>query len=314
MKRYTVLTLICLLLTLSLYACASGRQQDPAPGEDGAFLIYYVSHDGNGIGAEPYEPVSDPADTRAMVEEVLAELGNNPLRQAYHAPLTGDIALREYRIDADGLLTLDFESRYLETDHVTEILDRAAIVRTLTQIEGVTGVLFLVSGTSLMTGRDEPVGVMDADTFIYNAGNEINTYDKTRITLYFADKTGEKLIPVLRNVVYHSNVSLERLVMEQLIPGPYTEDALATVNPALKILSVTLQDEICYVDVSEEILTPPAGIGAQAALYSVVNSLCEIRGVEQVHFYVNGDDQHTLPDGTSLASSFRKNSDIVVTQ
>ena len=314
MKRCASVCFICILLMLSLHACASGRREDTLPGEDGSFLIYYVNHDGNGIGAEPYEPVSDPQNTQAMVEEILAELGNNPLRLAYHAPLTGDIALSEYRLDADGLLTLDFDTRYLETDHVTEILDRAAIVRTLTQIEGVTGVLFLVSGTSLMTGRDEPVGVMDADTFIYNAGNEINTYDKTRITLYFADKTGEKLIPVLRNVVYHSNVSLERLVMEQLIPGPYTEDALATVNPALKILSVTLQDEICYVDVSEEILTPPAGIDAQAALYSVVNSLCEIRGVEQVHFYVNGDDQHTFPDGTSLASSFRKNSDIVVTQ
>ena len=314
MKRVTAAILIWLLTVLSLDACAAARQENTRPGEDGAFLIYYVSHDGNGIGSEPYEPVSAPGDTEAMVEEIIAELGSNPLRQAYHAPMTGDIALREYRLDADGLLTLDFDTRYLETDHVTEILDRAAIVRTLTQIAGVTGVLFLVSGTSLMTSADEPVGVMNADTFIDNAGNEINTYDKTRMTLYFADDSGEKLIPVLRNVVYNSNVSLERLVMEQLIPGPYTEDAHATVNPALKILSVTLQDEICYVDVSEEILVPPPGIGAQAALYSVVNSLCEIKGVEQVHFYVNGDDQRTLSDGTSLSASFGKNSDIVVTQ
>ncbi|MBQ4416547.1 MAG: GerMN domain-containing protein, partial [Butyrivibrio sp.] len=165
MKRCVSVCFICILLMLSLHACASERREDTLPGEDGSFLIYYVNHDGNGIGAEPYEPVSDPQNTQAMVEEILAELGNNPLRLAYHAPLTGDIALSEYRLDADGLLTLDFDTRYLETDHVTEILDRAAIVRTLTQIEGVTGVLFLVSGTSLMTGRDEPVGVMDADTF-----------------------------------------------------------------------------------------------------------------------------------------------------
>ena len=314
MKRFAAVMLIWLITVLSLDACTAGRNEGIAPGDDGAFLIYYVNPDGNGIGAESYEPVSDPGDTQAMVEEMIAELGRNPLRQAYHAPMTGDIALREFRLDADGLLTLDFDTRYLETDHVTEILDRAAIVRTLTQITGVTGVLFLVSGTSLMTSAGVPVGVMNEDTFIDNAGNEINTYDKTRITLYFADATGEKLIPVLRNVVYHSNVSLERLVMEQLIPGPYTEDAHATVNPALKILSVTLQDEICYVDVSEEILAPPAGIGVQTALYSVVNSLCEIKGVEQVHFYVNGDDQRTLSDGTSLSASFRTNTDIVVTQ
>lgn len=314
MRKRLLCVCICILAVLSVRACTFADRDAASSGEADAFRIYYVNHDGNGIGSDPYEPASDLADTQAMVAEVIAALQNHPLRQAYHAPMTGDIALREYRLDADGLLTLDFDTRYLETEHVTEILDRAAIVRTLTQIEGVTGVLFLVSGTSLMTGKNEPVGVMNADTFIYNAGNEINTYDKTAITLYFADETGEKLIPVLRNVVYHSNVSLERLVLEQLIPGPFTEDAFPTVNPALKIMSVTLQDGICYVDVSEEIMTPPPGVVAETALYSIVNSLSEIRGVEQVHFYVNGDDQRTFPDGTSLSVSFQKNADIIITQ
>lgn len=103
---------------------------------------------------------------------------------------------------------------------VTEILNRASIVRTLSQVKDVQYVSFLVEGEPFVDASGSVVGVMSADTFIDNAGNEINTYEKVKLQLYFADEDGTGLQAVSRTKVYNSNISLERLVMEELIAGP----------------------------------------------------------------------------------------------
>ncbi|MBR5970498.1 MAG: GerMN domain-containing protein [Lachnospiraceae bacterium] len=277
-----VLPVVLLWFMVSCGA-ASGRSE----AEDAdAFRIYYVNAQESGLVSEVYAPESDPSDTEAMLEEMINVLQTSAGRMEYEAPMTGDIVLREHRLE-EGLLTLDFDVRYLDRDPVTEILDRAAIVRTFSQIEGVDGVIFLVAGQALMRG-DEPVGVMTADTFIYNAGSEINSYDKVRITLYFAEPSGEALMPVYRSVVYNSNMSMERLVTEQLLAGPQTEEARATLSENIRVTNVTLQDNTCYIDFSEDFLSLLPGISPEIALYSLVNSLTELYGVERVQISVGG--------------------------
>ncbi|MBR0091618.1 MAG: GerMN domain-containing protein [Lachnospiraceae bacterium] len=297
--------LLSVILALCVTSCAvagnAGREED-----DGSFRIYYVNAEESGLVSEAYVPESDPADTAAMIEEVIGVLQTSAERMEYEAPMTGDIVLREHRLE-DGLLTLDFDVRYLDRDPVTEILDRAAIVRTFSQIEGVDGVIFLVAGSALMHG-ETPVGVMTADTFIYNAGSEINTYDKVRILLYFADPAGEALIPVYRTVVYNSNMSMERLVAEQLLIGPNTEEAQATLPSTAKITNVTLQDNTCYIDFSEEFLSLLPGISPELALYSLVNSLTELYGVERVQISVGGQTGLMFGDLIPLDAPLTANS------
>ena len=285
-KSIPLRLLICVIvLAFCAASCTNASGRTGAEEED-AFRIYYVNAEESGLVSEVYTPESDPGDTTAMIEEVITVLQTSAGRMEYEAPMTGDIVLREYRLE-EGLLTLDFDVRYLDRDPVTEILDRAAIVRTFSQIEGVDGVIFLVAGSALMHG-ETPVGVMTADTFIYNAGSEINTYDKVRILLHFADPSGESLIPVYRTVVYNSNMSMERLVAEQLLVGPNTEEAQATLSPNTKITNVTVQDNTCYIDFSEEFLSLLPGISPELALYSLVNSLTELYGVERVQISVGG--------------------------
>lgn len=170
-NRHLLTVIICMMLICGCGALISScRGKESVPAAEGGFHLYYVSHDKTGLRASAYTPQAAPSDTRAYLEEALGAMtsaADTPASQ--DAPISGTIVLREYVLE-DGILTLDFDVRYLDTDHVTEILHRAAIVKTLTQIEGVDGVCFLVSGTPLMRADDEPYGVMNGDLYLIQTG------------------------------------------------------------------------------------------------------------------------------------------------
>ena len=125
----------------------------------------------------------------------------------------------------DDQLVLDMSVEYKKLSPSSEVLVRAAIVRTMTQLEGISYVSVTVGGEALTDSLGNVVGPMTADLFIDNAGNEINAYEKTRLLLYFTNEDGERLIGVqTKPVVYSSNISMEKLVVERLIAGPDAEN------------------------------------------------------------------------------------------
>ena len=226
------LTMISLLLT--------GCQKKEAATAD-SFKIFYVNNSETGIMAVDYEIKSDPADTHEVISELIEQLGTMSERRQYEAPLTGEVNLIGYTI-ADKLLTLNFDTRYLDIGRTVEVLDRAAIVRTFTQLDDIEYVSFQVEGTPLTDHYGNIIGNMSADTFIFNVGNEINTYEKVELKLFFANETGDKLIPVYRSVVYNSNISMERLAVEQIISGPNTDICFPTISKDSKINSISVKD------------------------------------------------------------------------
>ncbi|MDE7247597.1 MAG: GerMN domain-containing protein, partial [Lachnospiraceae bacterium] len=157
------------------------------------------------------------------------------------------------------------------------------------------------------------VGIMTADTFIENAGNEINAYEKVNLRLYFANETGERLVEEnRRNVVYSSNISLEKLVVEKLVEGPTAEGAYPTINPTTKIVSVTVQDGTCYVNLNEDFLSQPYNVASDVTIYSITNSLAELPNVNRVQISINGERNLSYRENISLNTTFERNLDIMV--
>ncbi|MCR5674160.1 MAG: GerMN domain-containing protein [Lachnospiraceae bacterium] len=302
-----------LILLLALLAgCA--KEEAPAVLEDGGFQVYYVSNDEAEIIAAAYEPACDPADTQAAVAEFTAQLETIPSMLEYEAPISGKIELLDWTLQ-EQLLTLNFSEYYAEVDATKEILTRAAIVRTLSQIPGIENIAFQVEGVPLTDAQGEVVGNMTADTFIYNAGREINTYEKVQLTLFFADGTGAKLLPVYRTVVYNSNILMERLIVEQLIAGPKTDGNdlgfYPTLNPACGIANISVRDGICYVSLDENFMVQTNPVTPQATIYSIVNSLAELPEVSRVQISVQGDTSMDFMDAMPLSAMYTRNLDIV---
>ena len=95
----------------------------------------------------------------------------------------------------------------------------------MSQVKEVQYVSFLVESEPLTDASGSVVGVMSAENFIDNAGNEINTYEKARIRLYFANEEGSGLTAVTRTKVYSSNIPMEKLIVEEIIKGPDQNDS-----------------------------------------------------------------------------------------
>lgn len=271
--------------------------------------IYYVNNEETKIVEREY--VSGTTDGRLLMEELLEQLTHISEKMDYETLLGKEISVEGHTLD-NGLLTLDFGESYHNLKGTREILVRASIVRTLTQIPDVERMAFTVRGEQLTDAAGAAVGVMAADTFIENAGNEINAYEKVDLKLYFANETGDSLVEEnRRNVVYNSNISLEKLVVEKLVEGPTTEGAYPTVNPTTKIVSVNVKDGTCYVDLNNDFLSQPYNVASDVTIYSITNSLVELSNVNRVQISVNGESNISYRENISLNNVFERNLDIL---
>lgn len=287
---------------------ACGRREEPEGGK--TYEIYYVNNDETKTVTGDY--VSTAQDTESLLAELIEQLSTVPSKLEYKPPLTGSMELLGYTLD-NGQLTMNFSERYNEMDSIKEVLSRAAVVRTLTQIDGIDHVSFTIQGDMLLDSSGTAIGTMSPDLFIDNAGTEINAYEQTTLHLYFANKDGTGLVEEnRRNVVYSSNISLEKLVVEKLVGGPESQDAYPTVNPATKIVSVTVNDGVCYVNLDENFLNQAYSVNPEVTIYSITNSLVELSDVNKVQISVNGETNVSYREKIDLNNVFERNLDLLV--
>lgn len=303
MKKYGIW--LCIMFMLVLTAC--GKEQKAT--DETVYQIYEVNKEETKVASR--EITTTETDTEKLLGVLIEELEKMPEDTENRAAITEAIQLQSSTV-ADESANLNFGVGYYEQSLTGEILTRAAIVRTLTQIPDVNYVSFLVDGSALLNNQGAPVGVMTADQFIDNSGNEINTEEKVSLVLYFANENGDKLKTVTREVVYSSNISLDKLVMEQLITGVQDgEEAYPTINPATKVVSVTVSDGTCYVNLDKEFLTQIYKVDANVTIYSIVNSLVELSDVNRVQISINGETDLSYKESVPLATVFERNLELV---
>ena len=299
--------LVCVLLILLCTALSAGCGKREDEG-DNIYEVYYVSNSATKVEMHTYQMEAETFEGR--LEELLACLSTNPKKLEYQAPLSMGFEVLDKKVE-DGRLLLDVSAAYTGLPMTTQVLVRAAIVRTLTQLNDVNMVMMTVEGTPLYDNNGRTVSWMSADQFIDNDGNEINTYEEARVRLYFADESGTKLIAADREKHYSTNTPLERFVVEDLISGPsgQVEGLYPSINPNTKIINITTRDGICYVNLDDSFLTVVDNVSTDVSVYSIVNSLVELNNVNKVQILINGE----VPSSFS-AATFERNLDIVIVQ
>ncbi len=295
-------SLLLLLVVFVLSGCSKEESNEAS-----IYPIYYVSNSETKVEAHDYEMKSHSEEEQ--LEELLKCLSTVPDKLEYKAPLSMGFQVLGMTRE-DGTLRLDVDAAYLKLPATTEVLVRAAIVRTLTQLQDIRYVGITVEGEPLYDNIGQPVGWMGAEEFINNDGNEINTYELTKVKLYFSDESGEKLIATYREKYYSSNIPIERFVVEELIAGPsgQVDGIYPSVNSATKLVNIMTKDGICYVNLDENFLTAVNNVSTELAIYSIVNSLVELSNVNKVQILINGEIPATFSN-----SIFERNLDYVIT-
>lgn len=109
--------------------------------------------------------------------------------------------------------------------------------------------------------------------------------------LYFTSAGGMELVPEKRSFELSGKEELPMAVVTALCEGPVTEGLKPTLHKDSVIKSVTVEDELATVEISEGFATLNSGgtLKEFNAVYSVVNSLVELEGISSVIFSENGN-------------------------
>lgn len=130
---------------------------------------------------------------------------------------------------------------------------------------------------------------------------------KVKITLYFGDQKAIEsgtpcetgyVRPVVREFPHTTGVL--RLALQELIRGPLPGegDLVRTLPAAVQVLNLKIENEVAYIDFSEELLTAPdspgGSLGGSLLVQSLVYTATQFSTVKSVLVTVNGQ---TYSDG-----------------
>ncbi len=293
--------MICALaLAFCLVFCGCAKQEVY---EEGKFKIYFINQKQTALVPVVYNLKSE--STEDAVNEVLEVLSTKVEDSDHTCPISDPELLQDHKIK-NNKLTLTFSMEYLKLSSVREVLLRSAVVKSLVQIDAIDSVSFKIGEDALTDYAGNVIGAMTDDSFVYDFGQEQDSLESAELILYYAGEDAGSLVRERRKVYYNGNVPMEQVVLRYLTMQPQTVGALPVLSDVGKILSVTSQDGICYVNLDDTVFNNGGGLSTNIIVYSIVNSLCELDGIGQVEIMIGtGENASVLPgpDGNDLYQS-----------
>lgn len=306
-KMWLVLLASLVVTGCGLLLAGCGKQEEPLADGESAYEIYYMNAAMTQLVPREYRTVT--AEVAQLVPELMGQILHAPAELDAQTVVSDRVTYQGHRQE-DMVLYLYFDSNYGEMEAQREILCRAALVRTLTQIDGVDYIFIYAGDQPLTDGNGMPVGALSAADFV-DSFSDVNAYERVELTLYFADETGEQLVPERREVVHNVNTSMERVIVEELISGPEQPGLAPTLEPGTKLLNVSVNENVCYLNFDSSFLNNSLEVREFIPIYSIVDSLSELSSVNRVQITVNGSPDVRFRDSIELNTIFERNLDYV---
>lgn len=309
---------VCLLISLmlGLFGCSDTGSQGTATTEvdlpENAIYLYYIDSAAYELAYVPYEldeTVSENKGIESILNTMFTEAPDNQtnlisasmrlLRSAYQK----DTSLARVVVNVANELN----------DQYVEVLAKAAITKTLCQLDYVENVQFEIYDSSTISDEQSVIETYDSISFV-DAEQEGGFLQTGVITLYFANESGDMLLEYDKAVEISNNVSLEQLVIESLITGPLREGYYPTIPEGTTLKKVSIKDGVCYVDLSVEFNNTLNTCMDTTTIYSVVNSLCELPTISRVQFLINGEKQELYRTTIPFDGMFEWQPDLIQEQ
>lgn len=164
-------------------------------------------------------------------------------------------------------------------------------------------------------------------TLIISVVTSVNT--ETIIEEVLSSNETEKLmvyfprLPDIRfiaeEIELESNISKEqkiRLVINRLIEGSDKANLINVIPNGSKLNNVYVKEKIAFIDFSKEFVEnhPGGSLGEYNTIYSIVNSITEINGIEQVVFLIDGKRQTAYKGHTQFDMPIERDETMIVNE
>ena len=173
-------------------------------------------------------------------------------------------------------------------------------------------VLFLI-GVMLSSSacvKDNPSYKTPSESSRPSVSEEENITDE--VAFYYPDEAVMYLCPEILLVNTRESEFLEAIVAT-LIKGPVSKELSPAISGEVDVLSVTAENGLCTVDLSEEFKTHNTGGTTKEtmAIYSIVNTLCGIDNINEVKINIEGNENPDFGGHFDLSEPFKPDFSIV---
>lgn len=295
-----------LLLSFLLVACSS---RDDSILLEGEYNIYYLNSSITAIVPVKYKAKNPATDTDKLIEEFIGQMNTVPRDKDLVKVLEDKVTFMGYT-RTNNVLYLNFDTNYSSMKAIREILARACLVKTLSQIEGVDFIGINSGDQPLSDANGNPLPVFYASEFI-DTITDINSFEKVELILYFADENDEKLKAEKRDLVYNVNNSIEKLIIDELIKGPADSKLKVLLPNNLKVNNISTNDNTCYIDFNDALINALNKSNNSLLIYSIVDSILEFSKASKVQISINGQNNYKFLNDIDLSKSFDRNLDYI---
>ena len=309
MKGKKVLCILCtVILVFGMTGCGEKTDKQLM-----SYQVFYINSDGSGLTGKTYQLKDAKQDLVSVIKELIIRL-QTPQEESLKSPIDEGIQVVDYQIK-ENQLSVYFSAGYNNKSGLDEILSRAAIVKTLCQIQEIEYVEFYVEDQPLMLSGNA-VGLMSQESFV----DELNPQDQKQskeTVLYIANKQGNRLKKITTDITYNAAEPIARLLVEQLITGVSSiqnidETKLQSAVPSKTTLNnLTIRDNICYLDLSRDFEQQDPNVSSEVIVYSIVDTLCELPEVTKVQFSVDGEQKEKYGDLEGFNKPLERNLDLL---
>ena len=306
MRKISIYLLLC-LMPFGLAGCKVAEEEITA----NQHTLYSLNHEASKLVARNYALVA--TDTNGQIEEIYQNIAQEQDSEAQATLLPDDVTLQSWKLN-DKTLVLNFNANYGSMESTREVLVRAGMVRSFDGIADIANIVFAVEEQELLDGRGQPVGPMRADDFVEDSGKDVNAYNYVTLKLYFANRTGDRLVLEERKIYYSKNTPIERVVVEQLSEGPKNAEHYPVIPAETKILGASAMDGLGYVNLDQAFLNHTLPVKGEVTLQSIVQSIIAACDVGKVQISINGESKIEYRDNISLDQFFEIDNSLLEVQ
>ncbi len=191
---------------------------------------------------------------------------------------------------------LNFSEHFNDGKDSDRLLRRYTLICTICKMEGIKKVKISVNGQDITDADGQPLPALGVEDFLSLKPEDSQTKNMS-VKLYFADAQAKPVVEETA-VEIKENETIEQVIVNKLIEGPVREDIYPTVSQGTKLIDINVKEGVCFVNLSSSFVSENSASSLQAtiAVYSIVNSLCELDYIDKVQFLIEGASKEYFGD------------------
>lgn len=275
--------------------------------------IYYLNAVEGKI--EPERHIIKDGSHEEVLKSVLNELRSAAKSTVLSNTIPSDIEIKLSLYENHNLIDVEFSENYKDLSPTDELFCRASLVYTLTELDFIKDVHFYVGNEELLQSNGDPVGILNRGNVKIQSNIPPTAKEIKVLKLYFANTEGLGLVSEEREIQVEASWKIEKCIVEQLIKGTSVQGSVSKIPPETKIIDVSTDDNICYVNLSSDFnnrVDMASSASERLAVYSIVNSLTDLPNVRKVQILIEGKKSDASEGHFDISSPFERDDEIIL--